>query len=81
MCPISCDADATALVFSRADLDRPSFTSNQVITEVGDRVLDDFLVGLRTSKDLVTRVKGVIASELAGGAPRDTQVAEGSWPA
>jgi AraC-like DNA-binding protein len=74
-CPVIFDAEASAILFARADVDRPLPASNKELARANDQVLTDFLNKLHKD-DLVTRVKTAIADELPSGTPSADVVAK-----
>jgi AraC-like DNA-binding protein len=74
-CPVTFDAEVSAILFARADVDRPLPASNKELARANDRILSDFLNTLRRD-DLVTRVKTAITEGLTSGTPTDDQIAQ-----
>jgi AraC-like DNA-binding protein len=74
-CPVTFDADTSAILFARADVDRPLPASNKELARANDQILSDFLNKLGKD-DLVTRVKTAIADGLPSGSPSDDEVAK-----
>jgi AraC-like DNA-binding protein len=74
-CPVTVEAEASAIRFARADVDRLLPASNRELAQANDQILSDFLHKLRKD-DFVTRVKTVIADELPSGTPSDDVVAK-----
>jgi AraC-like DNA-binding protein len=74
-CPVTFDAEESAILFSRADVDRPLPASNKELARANDKILADFLKKLRKD-DLITRVKTAIAEELPSGSPSDDVIAK-----
>ena len=74
-CPVRFASDASAILFSRADVDRPLPAANRELAQANDRILTDFLSKLRKD-DLITRVKTAIAEDLPSGSPSDKVIAK-----
>lgn len=74
-CSVHFDSDASAIFFSRADLDRPLPAANRELAQANDRILTDFLGKLHEA-DLVTGVKTAIAQELPSGSPTGEDIAK-----
>lgn len=73
-CPVRFDSQASAILFARAEVDRPLPASNKELARANDQILTDFLNKLRKD-DLVTRAKTAIAEELPSGSPTDEAIA------
>lgn len=69
-CPVHFGTEASAILFARADVDRPLPASNKELALANDRILTDFLKKLHQD-NLLTRVKTAIAEELPSGAPSE----------
>ena len=74
-CPVTFDSDDSAILFTRADVDRPLPASNRELARANDQILSDFLNRLRED-DLITRVKTAIAEDLPSGSPSDDEIAK-----
>jgi AraC-like DNA-binding protein len=69
------DAEVSAILLARADVDRPLPAANRGLARANDRILTDFLKNL-PKDDLVTRVKTAIAEDLPSGSPSDDVIAK-----
>ena len=74
-CPVHFDAEASAILFACADVDRPLPAANRELEQANDPILIGFLDKLHED-DLVTRVKTAIVEELPSGSPRDDMIAK-----
>jgi AraC-like DNA-binding protein len=74
-CPVHFDSDASAILFSRADVDRRLPAANRELARANDKILADFLKKLRKD-DLIARVKTAIAEEPPSGSPSDDVIAK-----
>ena len=67
-CPVRFNSEASAILLTRSDVDKPLLAANRELARAYDKILADFLKKLR--KDgLITRVKTAVAEELPSGSP------------
>jgi AraC-like DNA-binding protein len=72
-CRVAMERSTSAVVFARADIDRPLPAPNKAIARHGDEVLSQTLDELG-SDDILARVKSVICDQLPSGSPTDEAV-------
>jgi hypothetical protein len=73
-CPVHFESGMSALLFARAQLERELPGANRELARANDRILTDFLDGLRKD-NLTARVKAAISRELASETPSDENIA------